>query len=335
MASKYSMCYLHCAEGTLDTELANPTRRFAPEPGIVCQAQCLQDWPKLKQIAWFGTEALDKEGKEYGINPEDYWKFSYEAWKQTRYSTDADLAMPSISELWSDDTTALNSGGASLPVCYSPQALHDYTKHDNHQDQILPCICGDSLGNETTPFQIAARFNTWVGFENGRGLAEACATSFEMDKISPVPIFLTYCRLGWHWPNHKNKELNIPHDSHRIFGNHTDPYCDRFIEEVDLLVEDGKTINQTTCHMCTKSNTSAAIFQHQKGKQNLKGKVHHNQKSMWENCLNFLFVESISCAYGAGDFCCMPHSNDYHVKRLHKQFCHPECIGRAEPVVGA
>jgi len=321
MALQRSMCYLHCTSDS-GSPLVNATHQFVPETGVVCQAQCLQDWKTPKQIGMFGTKQLDTDGNEYGINATEYWHYSYEDWKETRYSTDPTYAMPTISDLWSENSTELTSGGSSLPVCFSPQPLHDYTNTKDDQDKPLPCICGDEFGNETLPFQVAAKLNTWTAFEDGKGLAEACAESFETDPVSPVQTFLTYCDLEWHWPNHKNKELNVPHDSHHLFANNSDPYCGAFKDEVQVLIDKNVTFDETNCQMCAKSNTSAGIFEHQKDKQHVKGKPSYNHAGyMWEGCLDFLFKDNSPCEKDRDAFCRMPRADDLHVKHLHHEYC--------------
>ncbi len=49
--------------------------------------------------------------------------------------------------------------------------------------------------------------DSWVAYDNGKGLAEVCQTSFDIDKTDPVTMYQTLCELGWHFPTRKNDEL--------------------------------------------------------------------------------------------------------------------------------
>lgn len=175
---KSAMCYLHCTKSNDDSDRDDTIFAFQPEAGVRCQPQCWQNWGDTKQLKMFGLEKLMNEDNHWGTDAKDFLLHSYNHWQWSRYHTD--VLFPTVDQLRLGDA-ANSTSGASVPVCFSPQPIHSYHKHHN-LDKALPCICGDEMGNETLSFFREAQFDSWVAFGAGKGLAEACQTSFEIDK---------------------------------------------------------------------------------------------------------------------------------------------------------
>lgn len=109
--------------------------------------------------------------------------------------------------------------GSYLPICYNDMVLHDFSNKTNMQDRFLPCVCGNQFGNETAAWIHEAGIDQWVDAKNGKNIAESCQRSFQTDRYRPVPAFLAFCGLGYHYPVRGDKKLGIPRDHHHRFGN--------------------------------------------------------------------------------------------------------------------
>ena len=281
---KTSMCYLHCTRNlggfTEDIGVsAEAPYRIEPEPGVLCQSQCWQNWDQSKQLKMFGLNELNNT-KDWGVNASEFITASYHHWQWSRYGPD--LLFPTVEQLLGKpyDSTS----GVALPVCFSSQPVQDYHLWFNI-DKALPCICGDELGNETMHFFQEANFASWVSFESGKGLADACQTSFEIDKTLPVQVFLTYCQFGWHFPVHDDEHnKNATNGGHHKFGLGRDDMCDDAKKEALEIVERGGTITDVNCHLCWISETGKTIKENQRHYVHSKATDPHNHYNFNEAC---------------------------------------------------
>ena len=263
-----SMCYLHCTENIVEPDLKDThTFIIKPEQGVVCQAQCWQNWGQTKQLKMFGLQELMNDKNHWGTNATDFLTQSYNHWQWSRYRSD--IMFPTVQQL-RDNTTSNSTTGAAVPVCYSPQPIRSYNELRN-QDKALPCICGDALGNETIEFFHETNFQSWVDIEGGKGLAEACQTSFEIGQTWPVQAYLTFCYLGWHYPVHADKhDVNATNGGKHRFGFGADALCNQTKNEVREIVSIGGSNLDVNCHLCWQSDVGKRI------KENQRRFVHHD-----------------------------------------------------------
>ena len=262
-----SMCYLHCTKNIDESDLDDDTFIIKPEPGIVCQAQCWQNWAQTKQLKMFGLQELMNKDNHWGTNATDFLTQSYKHWQWSRYRSD--IMFPTVEQLRTN-TTSDSTSGAAVPVCYSPQPIKSYNKLSN-QDKALPCICGDEMGNETTKFFHETNFQSWVAIEGGKGLAEACQTSFEIGQTWPVQAYLTFCYLGWHFPVDADKhDVKSTNGGKHRFGFGADALCNQTEKEVQEIVSIGGSNLDVNCHLCWQSDVGTRI------KENQRHYVHHS-----------------------------------------------------------
>ena len=161
---KTAMCYLHCTKNLAESDLDGNTFIIKPEPEVVCQAQCWQNWDQTKQLQMFGLKELMREENDWGTDAESFLTQSYKHWQWSRY--DADLLFPTVNQLRYNESSNSTSG-AAVPVCYSPQPIKSYNKLKN-EDKALPCICGDEMGNETRLFFYETNFQSWAAADGGK-----------------------------------------------------------------------------------------------------------------------------------------------------------------------
>ena len=215
----------------------------------------------------FGLEELMNEDNHWGTNASVFLTQSYNHWRWSRYSPE--IMFPTIDQL-RENKTSDSTSGAAVPICYSPQPVKSYNKGKN-QDKALPCICGDEIGNETVSFFRETNFGSWVAAAGGKGLAEACQTSFQVDKTWPVQAYLAFCHLGWHFPVESDKHNAKSGNSgkHR-FGFGADAMCSQTEKEAREIISRGGSNLNVNCALCWLSPTGEAI------KKNQRHYVHHS-----------------------------------------------------------
>ena len=262
---KSSICYLHC---TTNIDGLEGQRGFTiqPEPGTLCQAQCWQNWGQTKQLKMFGLDDLMNDENHWGTNAEEFLTHSYNHWQWSRFRPD--IMFPTVDQL-REGKSSNSTSGASVPVCYSPQPIQSYNEEHN-RDKALPCICGDEMGNETTSFFRETNFQDWVAIEGGKALAEACQTSFQVDKTRPVEAYLAFCHLGWHFPVESDKDsLNSSNEGKHRFGMGADVMCEQAEQEVQDIIRRGGSMTDVNCYLCWLSKIGKTI------KDNQRSYVHH------------------------------------------------------------
>ena len=133
---------------------------------------------------------------------------------------------PDINQL-GEGTSSNTTSGASVPVMYSPQPIKGLWEYQNLKE-LLPCICGDEIGNETMRVFRETNFQSWVAVEGGKVLAEACQTSFQIDETWPVQAYLAFFHLRWHFPTESDKHSADSTNAwkHR-FGMGADVMCEQ------------------------------------------------------------------------------------------------------------
>lgn len=205
----------------------------------------------------------------WGTDAETFLHQSYNHWQWSQYHSS--FTFSTVDQL-RENSTSNSTSGAALPVCFPPQPIQSYNKLYN-QDTALPCICGDELGNETMAFFKETNFRSWVAGERGKGLAEACQTSFEIDKTWPVQAYIAYCYLRWHFPVHDDQHSDnyeVSHGKHRFHWGF-DVMCKQVQEEaIEILTTGGSNID-VNCHLCWQSDVGTAI------KNNQRDYVHHSR----------------------------------------------------------
>lgn len=277
---KNGMCYLHCTNLVPKASEVNMAdSRFEPVPGTYCQPQCWQNFEVKKSTAleMFGINELSKPNNRFGIMADEFVNAAYKRWQQNHYSQEN--FFPTIDEAI-NGTKAMSSSGSFMPVCYNDAHLHDISDKHSKQVKYLPCICGDQFGNETTEFLSEAGINQWVDAEGGKGIAEACQRSFNLDATRTVPSYLAICGLDWHFPVRGDKKLGIPRDRHHRFGKGHDYYCDAVHEQATGLAAKGMAAKDLDCEICN-SDTGMAIRHLQ------RSFVHHNGGDSFWNLNNF------------------------------------------------
>lgn len=278
---KTAMCYLHCTKNLEESDLVD-TFIIHPEPGVACRAQCWQNWDQTKQLKMFGLNELMNKDNDWGIDAESFLTQSYKHWQWSRYRSD--MLFPTVDQLGekaNPDTTS----GAAVPVCYSPQPIKSYNKLNN-EDKALPCICGDAIGNETTKFFHETNFQSWVAIEGGKGLAEACQTSFEIGQTWPVQAYLAFCNLGWHFPVHADKhDVHSTNGGKQRFGLGADVLCNQTRDEAQEIVSIGGSNLEVNCHLCWQSDVGKRIKESQRHyvrHDSLDHRNHYNFKTACE-----------------------------------------------------
>lgn len=231
----------------------------------------------------FGVDALTGDSV-WGETSTQFLTGSYFHWKRSRYSGDSML--PSYEEFWNDKEPSGTSGSA-LPVCFSPQALQNHNRGYYNIDKALPCACG-TFSNETKAFMTESNMSSWVGYDKGKGLAEACQTSFEVDKTDPVSMYQTFCELGYRFPIHGDKALGLEKDHKHRFQNGSAYYCEQLKQDVHELKGQGKTDREIDCHMCSKdSGTGQAIKKLERSYVRHNWKDHRNNYNFASACEKF------------------------------------------------
>ena len=221
------------------------------------------------------------EDNKWGINAAEFLTQSYNHWQWSRYQPE--IMFPSIHQL-REGTSSNSTSGAAVPVCFSSQPIHSYKKKNN-LDKALPCICGDDFGNETISFFREASFESWVALEGGKGLAEACQTSFEIDETWPVPAYLAYCYLGWHFPVEADKHnaSNPDRKKHR-FAWGADVMCEYVDEEVQEVLKRGGSSLDVNCHLCWLSEIGRTIKKNQRSYVRRHYTDHRNRYNFEKAC---------------------------------------------------
>ena len=74
------------------------------------------------------------------------------------------------------------------------------------------------------------------------GLAEACQTSFEIDKTCPVEACLVFCHLGWRFPVEGDKRTNSTNWGKHRFGMGPDVMCEEAEEEAQEMMKRGGSV---------------------------------------------------------------------------------------------
>ena len=275
------MCYLHCTKNLDESDLDDTTFILKPEPGIVCQAQCWQNWDQTKQLKMFGLDELRNKDNHWGTNATIFLNQSYSHWQWSRYRSD--ILFPSVEQL-RDNKISDSTSGAAVPVCYSPQPIKSYNKLRN-QDKALPCICGDEMGNETISFFRETNFQSWVAVKGGKGLAEACQTSFEIGQTWPVQAYLAFCYLGWHFPVHADKhDVNSTNGGKHRFGFGADVLCNQTKQEVQEIISIGGSNMDVNCHLCWQSDVGKRIKENQRSYVHHSTLDHHNKYNFKQAC---------------------------------------------------
>lgn len=110
-----------------------------------------------------------------------------------------------------------------------------------------------------------ANFQSWVAVAGGKRLAEACQTSFDVDKTWPVQAFLAFCHLEWHFPVQSDKESgnNSTNDRHHRTGLGADVMCEAAEKEVHEIMERVGSITDVNCSLCWLSETGKKIKRNQ------------------------------------------------------------------------
>lgn len=267
---KSSMCYLHCTTNIDGSDRDSGTFTIEPEPGTTCQAQCWKNWDQTKQLEMFGLDKLMKNDNHWGwwgANAEEFLTHSYNHWQRSQFRPD--VLFPTIDQV-REGTSSNSSSGAAVPVCYSPQPIQSY-KQTHNRDKALPCICGNEIGNETVSFFREANFQSWIAVNEGKGLAEARQTSFQIDKTWPVQAYLAFCHLGWHFPVQSDQYSdNSTNGGKHRFGMGADVMCEQAEKEAQEVIKRGGSITDVNCNLCWLSKTGKTI------KENQRHYVHHD-----------------------------------------------------------
>ena len=278
---KSAMCYLHCATN-IDNNVVEKFGTFEPEPGTFCRPQCWQnwDWDQTQQLKMFGLDTLMNENNHWGINAQEFLTNSYNHWRWSRFSPD--IMFPTVDQL-REGTTSNSTSGAALPVCYSPQSIK---LHEPWGDgSALPCVCGDEIGNETISFFRETNFRSWVAAEKGKGVAEACQSSFRTDKTLPVQAYLAFCHLGWHFPVEDDKHShNSTNKGKHRFALGADVMCEQAEKEAREVMERGGSSTDVNCNLCWLSQTGKTIKENQRSYVHHKTHGHHNKYNFERAC---------------------------------------------------
>ena len=246
------MCYLHCtpakAKSTSDRSSAS---LFSPQPGVLCQAQCWRNWRRGKNIQLFGLEQFVQPQYQSDLELQGFLNASFMHWQEYRLNQEFDVLFPTIDDLIDDKVSS--TSGSFLPVCYSEfMAPQNFELRGHMNDRALPCICGNSFGNETMTFFREAGFDTWVAAGKGQGLATACQESMTNLAAPPVQTFLALCQLGWHFP------LKTDSHHHQVQRG-KDQHCDAVAAEAKDIIDGGGSSWDLNCKICYTSKTGEAI----------------------------------------------------------------------------
>ncbi|KAL9101231.1 MAG: hypothetical protein Q9163_003487 [Psora crenata] len=245
-------CSLHCTAQPYTDEKAMEPSRFTNDDGTWCQAQCWQNSKHTKNVPLHGLKALNTPNNPWNMTFKDYGRAAYSFWKVFRGSVAT--TMPSFNDLGSGEDPESRRGSA-LPVCFSDMTPQNFFEEQNH-DKALACVCGDSYGNETTSFFEAIHMDTWSEYKHGTKLADACQTSFDVDRTNPVQMYLTFCQMDQHFPIRDRDQTHHFHPG-------ADPYCQEFEKERQSLTQQGRSLDEVTCHMCFSSATGEKIKKEQ------------------------------------------------------------------------
>ena len=94
---------------------------------------------------------LSDPNNEFGITAGEFINGSFAYWQRNRCNGDS--FFPTIDEIISGSNSS-SSSGSYLPVFFNDMVLHDLSKSMKlagwwGRERYLPCVCGDTLGNET------------------------------------------------------------------------------------------------------------------------------------------------------------------------------------------
>ena len=253
---KDQMCFLYCtrAHGKTSEHSKIAHSRFEPEPGTMCQTQCWRNWKSGKDVEMYGLSDLAKPDNDWDMGIEDFIAGSFKHWQDHRFNQSAENLFPTVGELLAG--TATTSSGSHLPVCYSDAVIPKNYKHHSHS-QDLPCLCGNTSGNETQLFHQEAGFGNWVANQNGEGLARTCQANLSRQRAPPVQTYLSLCHNGWHWP-----VLNDGSQAPDLLKG-KDEQCDAVQAEVSAMLGKGESDEHVNCYMCFTSPLHTVIHKHQ------------------------------------------------------------------------
>ena len=296
---KNGKCFLHCTDKEPEE---NVNHLYEVRNGTYCQPKCWRDWKRGKTMKLYGLEQLQIRGNKWGIVLEDYVGASFEHWAAFRYNLDKENLYPTFQEMI--DGTATTSTGAYLPVCYSavikPHFITDNPdmwRIHNSGDENIPCLCGDSYGNETGIFFEEATLNQWIANRDGRAMSEACQLSFSHERAPPVETYLTICKSGWHWPVRGNKKQGIKNEHHRMYKG-KDLYCDAVNEETDAIIANGGDPKKVNCEICYRSEVGRKIRSRQRSFIRHKKSTTNKEIDRWNfetACKDFNEANGYSC----------------------------------------
>ena len=141
-----------------------------------------------------------------------------------------------------------------LPVCLSDIRRRSVYGHNDH-DKILPCDCGDSYGNEKNAFLRGAFMEDCIGFNNGKGLAEACQVSFAADHTNCLAIYPAFYEMKQHLPTRSVEITHLGLNSIQA----QDVMCEDFRAENEFMNRERHSLEAMNCVMCTTSNVGFEV----------------------------------------------------------------------------
>lgn len=285
-ALKSQMCHIHCSSDDsysakdesgkcADALLAKhedvAAAQFCPAPRTMCQAQCWRNSVHAKNIALFGLDEISQPGNQWDMDLGPFLTASYNHWQTNRFNQSQPF--PSIKDLMEDtvDTTS----GSFLPVCYDETVKPmDFLIKNSDQNRALPCVCGDSFGNETAYFFREAGFESWV--DKDAHLGDRCQRNMDAGHVSPVENFMNLCNLGFHWPVYME-------DHHQIYPG-PDYHCTAMSKMVGQFRADGLSSHEINCKVCFDSDVGKVIQEQQKGRVDKAHGFAHMTYNMKHGC---------------------------------------------------